>query len=185
MEHTPTRTRQFEAIFDTHHRAILAYALRRTMKREDAADIVADTFLVAWRRLDDMPSGAELLWLYGVARNVLANARRGDRRREQLAENLRRELRSVDMAVAEHPRADEVRSAIAKLARDDRELIQLAYWEDLSPAQIATVLQIPASTVRVRLHRARNALRTTLERTSAPRPHLAVAPTPLHSKETP
>ena len=65
MEHTPTRTRQFEAIFDTHHRAILAYALRRTTKREDAADIVADTFLVAWRRLDDMPSGADAAQCHG------------------------------------------------------------------------------------------------------------------------
>lgn len=185
MEHTPKTTTRFEGIFDTHHRAILAYALRRTAKPDDAADIVAETFLVAWRRLDDVPTGDELLWLYGVARRVLANVRRGDRRRDTLARQLRHELRSCDVAVAEHPRADEVRSAIAGLAPNDRELIQLAYWEDLSPSQIATVLDIPASTVRVRLHRARNALRTTLDRAATQRPHPTVMPTPIHSKETP
>jgi RNA polymerase sigma-70 factor (ECF subfamily) len=183
MEPTPIQTARFEDIFDSHHRAILAYALRRTTRREDAADIVAETFLVAWRRLGDVPVGDELLWLYAVARRVLANAHRGERRLDALAHQLRLELRSLDVPATEHPRADEVRSAIATLGPQDRELVQLAYWEDLSPSQIATVLEVPASTVRVRLHRARNALRAALE--PSQRPHLPVVPTPLHSKETP
>jgi RNA polymerase sigma-70 factor (ECF subfamily) len=70
---------RFRRLFDDAERDLLAYALRRVDRPEDAADVVAETFLVAWRRLDDVPPGAQArLWLYGVARRQLANQRRGN-----------------------------------------------------------------------------------------------------------
>jgi RNA polymerase sigma-70 factor (ECF subfamily) len=81
---------RFEAVYAANHVSILGYALRRTTSPDDAADILAETFLTAWRRLDELPSGDEArLWLYGVARRVLANFYRGERRRSALADRLR------------------------------------------------------------------------------------------------
>ena len=69
---------------------MLAYVLRRVERAEDAGDVVAETFLVAWRRMDKVPAGDEArLWLYGVARRQLANQRRGELRRSRLADRLR------------------------------------------------------------------------------------------------
>lgn len=84
---------RFEAVYAANHMAILGYALRRTASPDDAADILAETFLTAWRRLDELPSGDEArLWLYGVARRILANFYRGERRRSALADRLKAEL---------------------------------------------------------------------------------------------
>src|SRR6202035_3680251 len=75
------RQRRFEAVYAAHHGPILGYVLRRTSNPDDAADVIAETFLTAWRRLEDMPSDPQArLWLYGVARRVLANHHRGQRR---------------------------------------------------------------------------------------------------------
>jgi DNA-directed RNA polymerase specialized sigma24 family protein len=72
------RRSRFEAVSRQTYEQILGYALRRCDSPEDAADVVAETFAVAWRRADALPPGGEArLWLYGVARNVLANHRRG------------------------------------------------------------------------------------------------------------
>ena len=80
---------RFRALFAAHERAILAYALRRVTDPADAAEVVAETFLVAWRRLDDVATGdGERPWLYGVARRVLANQRRGYERRDRLRTRL-------------------------------------------------------------------------------------------------
>jgi DNA-directed RNA polymerase specialized sigma24 family protein len=84
---------RFRRLYAEHGREVLAYALRRTADAEDAADIAAETFLVAWRRTGEVPAGAEArLWLYGVARRTLANQRRGERRRDRLAQRLRHDL---------------------------------------------------------------------------------------------
>src|SRR6476469_3060928 len=84
---------RFAARFERTHVALLGYAVRRVADPADAADIVAETFLVAWRRLDDVPAGAEARpWLFGVARRVLANHYRGERRRHALADRLRDSL---------------------------------------------------------------------------------------------
>lgn len=183
MEHTPTQTRRFEALFDAHHRAILAYALRRTSRPADAADVVAETFLVAWRRLDDIPPRDEVLWLYAVARRVIANARRGELRRGQLAQRLRDALQAVDHPPQHDPRSDRLGAALDTLQPDDREIIRLAYWEDLTPTEVAQVMGMPASTVRVRLHRARTRLRTAL---SQPQPaRTPPSPIPTLPEETP
>ena len=78
---------RFGRLYREQGRAILTYALRRVEHPEDAADVVAETFLVAWRRLEEMPIGAgERLWLYAVARRVAANLHRAEGRRTRLAE---------------------------------------------------------------------------------------------------
>jgi RNA polymerase sigma factor (sigma-70 family) len=159
------RAARFTRLFADTERELLAYALRRVDRAEDAADVVAETFLVAWRRLDAMPGGDEArLWLYGVARRQLANLRRGQLRRTRLADRLRAELPGAVAASAEtdDPRAAQVLAALARLDDEDREILRLTSWEGLAPGQIARVVGLPAVTVRSRLHRARRRLRAQL-----------------------
>lgn len=160
---------RFESLYAAHGRAVLAYAVRRTPNTQDAADVLADTFLVAWRRLDQVPSGDEArLWLYGVARNVLANQRRSEQRRERLADRLRHELSEALDGVAVPTGGGVVRAALAQLGPEDQEILRLCGWEELTPGDIAKVLGISHVAARSRLHRARHRLRGALQRTREP-----------------
>lgn len=158
------RRRRFEEIYAACHDPVLGYLLRRTSNGDDAADVLAETFLTAWRRLDDVPVGDEARpWLYGVARRVLANHHRGERRRTALGERLRAELAAVappardgDLAV--------FTTAFRELPEPERELLSLVAWEGLDHGQIATVLGCSRNAVRVRLHRARRRFAAALER---------------------
>jgi len=155
---------RFRELYDSHFRPLLGYALRRVAVPDDAADIVAETLLVAWRRFDEVPiDGTAHLWLYGVARRVLANHRRGLLRRDRLSERLRLQLKEVTPDITELIDAQTaIRAAMAQLSDDDRELIMLTSWEDLDPKEAAVVLGVPARVVRTRLHRARARLRKSL-----------------------
>lgn len=157
---------RFEHLYAEHGRALLAYAVRRAADAEDAADVVAETFMVAWRRLEQLPPGESArLWLYGVARQVLRNQRRSERRRERLAERLRRELPAALDGVRPHASGTgAVRSALARLGPEDQEILRLCGWEELTPSEIATVLGISHVAARSRLHRARHRLRDALQR---------------------
>jgi RNA polymerase sigma factor (sigma-70 family) len=143
--------------------------VRRAADEHDAADVLAETFLVAWRRLDDVPSGDQaLMWLYAVARRILANQKRGERRRRRLAERLGRELVSALKAIApSEPVGVPIVAALAGLGPDDREIVLLAAWEELSPQQIGAVLGITQIAARSRLHRARRRLRALLDHPAA------------------
>jgi RNA polymerase sigma factor (sigma-70 family) len=152
----------FSRLYREHEREILRYALRRSAEPQDAADVVAETFLVAWRRLRDVPHGDEArLWLYATARRVLANQRRGVERRTRLTERLREELRRQVPAQSgnEHRK---VLEALAGMKDDDRELLMLVGFEELAPSEAALVLGISAISARTRLHRARRRLRARL-----------------------
>lgn len=155
----------FGRLYREHGRAILAYALRRAGDPEDAADIVAETFLIAWRRRGDVPAGDKArLWLYAVARRVLANRHRAEQRRTRLGERLAESLRTELAAhAAPSGEAAEVLQAMGELSEEDRELLLLVSWEELSPAEAARVLGISSLAARSRLHRARRRLRTLLE----------------------
>ena len=150
------RERQFEELYTAHHVPLLGYALRRTDNTDDAADVLAETFLTAWRRLDEIPPGPQArLWLYGTARRVLANQRRGERRRLALADRLK-----ADLAVSYRPQEQtgelaDIAAALRQLPEPDRELLALSAWEGLDPGQIATVLGCSRNAARIRLHRAR------------------------------
>jgi RNA polymerase sigma factor (sigma-70 family) len=163
---------RFERLYAAHGRAVLAYAVRRASDAQDAADVVADTFLVGWRRLDDVPAGDEArLWLYGVARRVLANQQRSERRRERLAERLRRELPVALEGIGPAPETADVRAALSELGPEDQEILRLYGWEELTPGEIATVLGISGVAARSRLHRARHRLRGALQRARALEDH--------------
>jgi RNA polymerase sigma-70 factor (ECF subfamily) len=159
-----TDARRFRLLFDQQRRAVLGYVLRRVDDPEDAADAVAETFLVAWRRLDDVPRGdGARPWLLGVARRVVANQRRGARRHTGLADRLGRELAAQVPAVADPSESDLlVRRALECLTDDDREILLLAGWEGLSPAEIAVAAGLSAVAARSRLHRARRRFRAEL-----------------------
>ncbi|HEX4306545.1 MAG TPA: sigma-70 family RNA polymerase sigma factor [Solirubrobacterales bacterium] len=163
---------RFNRLYREQGRAILAYALRRVEDPEDAADVVAETFLVAWRRFDEVPvDGGARLWLYGVARLVVTNARRAERRRTRLGARLAESLRT-EIATHEAPRGEaaEVLRAIGELGEEDRELLLLISWEGLSPGEAARVLGVSGLAARSRLHRARRRLRALLtEREAADR----------------
>jgi RNA polymerase sigma factor (sigma-70 family) len=188
------RQARFEHLYDHTSLQVLGYALRRADSPEDAADVVSETFMIAWRRLDEVPTGDEArLWLYGVARRVLANQRRGQQRRERLNARLRDEVAVVSArAMAERPAPDSaVMAALARLDEADRELITLVAWERLDRDQIATMLGCSRATIRVRLHRARRRLARLLEEEGhhGPRPspststQLASIPLPAQRDE--
>ena len=168
MDDIPARRDdRFRELYRQNLEALVGYALRRVSVPADAADVVAEAFLVAWRRIDEVPPGAQARpWLFGVARRVLANHRRGDLRRGSLADRLRQDLDRhvrIDDVATTDPAAAAVRDVLDRLGEDDREILRLTTWEGLSPSEVATALEIPPATVRTRLHRARRRLRQLLQ----------------------
>jgi len=150
---------RFADLYRANAREVLGYALRRSADPDDAADVVAETFLIAWRRLADVPAGGEArLWLFGTARNVLANQDRGARRRDRLTERLRGEL-VRELPTAQPREESTFLQALAELREPDRELLMLIGWEELTPAEAAEALGISSFAARTRLHRARRRLR--------------------------
>lgn len=152
------RQRRFDLLYAQHYRAIYAYVHRRL--DADAADVTAEVFAVAWRRLDDVPaSDEELLWLYGVAHRYVVRAHRSTRRRLRLAARLAEQARLQTTGHASH---DRVRDAIDRLRPADREVLKLVLWEGLTHTEVAAVLGCSANAVAQRLHRARERLRSQL-----------------------
>jgi RNA polymerase sigma-70 factor (ECF subfamily) len=145
----------FEQLYREHAGAVLAYARRRTA-REAADDVVADVFMVAWRRVDDVPA-EPLPWLLGVARKVLANQRRGEHRGAELRERIRGQQISVRSPVGDDGPSAAVR-ALWSLGASDQELLMLIAWDRLTRAQAAEALGVSVGTLAVRLHRARRRL---------------------------
>lgn len=168
------RDRAFRALYADHFDAVLGYALRRVSRPEDAADVTADTFLVAWRRLSHVPPEPQARpWLYGVARRVLANQRRGEGRRSALGDRLRRELAaSVPDSSDDVVQRADVTAAMGRLSGRDQEVLALHLWEGLESREIADVLGLPTAVVRPRLSRARARLRDLLGNDPAPPGHL-------------
>ena len=154
---------RFEACFRRNYADVARFCARRSATPQDAEDAATEVFATAWRRLADVPAAPEdRLWLFGVARRVLANQARGDQRRAQLAVR----LRSVAVPAVTPAASGEARvlaEALATLSDADRELLLLTGWEELTPAQIATVIGRPAPVVSRRLHRARGRLAAQLD----------------------
>jgi len=159
---------RFERVFDAHQRRVLAYALRRVDTEADAEDVAAETFTIAWRKLDQVPHGDELPWLLGVARRVAANQRRGASRWQRLAQRLTRthdEQRAIGDGAPSA--ASPALEALSRLRPDDQELVRLIAWDELSHAEAGMVLGITANAVAIRLHRARKRLADELLKGSA------------------
>ena len=154
----------FEALFTRFHGPVRAYASRRAP--DDADDIVADVFAVAWRKRDDVPDNA-LPWLYAVAAREMLHTFRAQDRRDRLGLRLQATTLLVHPDPAEQiaGRLDAqapVTRALALLPERDAEVLRLWAWEQLEPAEIALVLGISSVASRVRLHRARRRLESIL-----------------------
>jgi RNA polymerase sigma-70 factor (ECF subfamily) len=149
------RTERFTGLYEASYGAIHAFATRR-VGIEVADEIAAETFLVAWRRLDALPE-PPLPWLYGVARNVVARHYRASGRRIQTEAALAREPTGphAGFSEAEDPA---LWDAWERLRPGDQEVLALVAWEELSVAEAARVLGCPAPVFSVRLHRARRRL---------------------------
>lgn len=164
------RRARLEAVFAAHAGAVFAYARRRGSVAE-AEEVVSETFLVAWRRVDDIPEPA-LPWLLGVARKALANRRRGDAR--QAAVRVRLTVvapADVQSPAADTPAAapkDDVLHALTSLSPGEREAITLVAWDGLTPAEAATVLGCSRAAIYLRLHRARSRVARRLTEEASP-----------------
>jgi RNA polymerase sigma factor (sigma-70 family) len=161
-----SRTERFDALFAAHRRHVLAYAMRRSRAAADAEDVAAETFIIAWRKIEAIPTAEPLPWLYAVARRVMANHRRGDGRRERLAARLRTKDVATPMRAGED-RDGPAFVALASLSPADQELLRLVAWEELGHRQIAVVLGITPNAVAIRLHRARARFAETLAQESS------------------
>lgn len=149
---------RFEALVAEVREPLLRFLLRRTT-REAAADVLADTLLVLWRRLDDVPGDASLPWSYAVARGCLANHERGITRQRRLVERI---VLIDPPAESTAPPGDatdpDLVAALDRLPESDREILQMWAWERLEPREIAVTLGISANAATVRLHRAKRKL---------------------------
>lgn len=154
-----TRGQRFEDLLSEVYVPLQRFIRRRT---NDGDDVLADTLLVLWRRLDDIPVDAALPWSYGVARGCLRNSKRSTERRWKLI------LRLVGEPDAPAPGDDPaLGEAFAALADGDREVLRLWAWEQLPAREIAVVLGITPNAASIRLHRATARLRAALLGTTA------------------
>ena len=142
---------------------LLRYFARRVPDAEDCADCLAETMLAAWRRIDDLPAAHESrrMWIYGIARLVASNQRRGNARRIALTNQLAQQLRITGDQPQPEPDV-EVLDALGRLPEIDREVVQLVVWESFSLAEAATIMGISAAAARKRYSRARVRLRQQL-----------------------
>jgi RNA polymerase sigma-70 factor (ECF subfamily) len=144
-------------VFDEHHDAVHRYCLRR-LDVEDANEATAEVFVVAWRRVDSIPDGPGALpWLYGVARNVVRNQRRSRRRSVRLA-SLLSSMAEVppeqpEAQVVRHSEVVEMHDALGRLRPQDRELLRLKTWEELSNKEIGEILGMSVRAVEGRYAR--------------------------------
>lgn len=175
--------RRFTQLWETASPRVMAY-IRRHVDAETAHEVLSETFIVAWRRLDDVPGDA-LPWLLVVARNTLANHRRSVYRRSLLTYEMQRLAQVAEDQPAAEVAAVESQAllqALAKLTARQREALLLTAWDGLTSAQAAAVVGCSTGAFDVRLHRARTRLRQVMarddqpnqpmvSRTAAPRSH--------------
>ena len=164
---SPTRQARFEALFNEHYAAVHRYALRRA-EPPLAEEVVNEAFLVAWRRLDEVP-GEPLPWLYGTAKHVLANRRRDAARHARRTRRPR--LRSGEMAARDPAdrlaERDAALRAFTGLSEPDREALRLVAWERLSLADAARAAGVSRPAFAMRVHRARRRLAARLREQDA------------------
>ena len=162
------RRSRFEALFAGQHAPVRAY-VRRRAPAELVDDVLADTFLVAWRRFDDVPGADPLPWLLAVARRQLANQLRAQRRRGALGERLRTLLPTSSVEWSPPAGIDlDLAAAIGMLSDAEREALLLVAWEGLDGTRAARAADCSPAAFRVRLHRARRRVAAALGEPAGP-----------------
>ena len=154
--------RQYRLLYERNYAPITAYVRRRVRRADGSdADIVAEVFVVAWRRFLEVPEQTkELPWLYGVARNLVANHFRSVQRSSALTDRLMVEERvSVDSSSGSSELELRVRRAVDQLSDLDREIFRLIHWEGLSHEEVSLSVGITAKAVERRVARARKKVR--------------------------
>ncbi len=162
MTEVPSRDARFRSVYRAHHAAIRDYCFRR-LAPADANDATAEVFLVAWRRMDSVPPGnATLPYLYGIARNTVANTVRTTLRRTRLNARVSalpiQPIDGPETQVVQREQARHILAALDQLSPTDQELLRLKAWEQLTSAEIAEVMDLTTRAVETRLSRARKKL---------------------------
>lgn len=152
--------RRFEAFYTAHYQAIAGYVRRRVAPHE-ADDVIAQVFTVAWRRFGEVPAPpGDRPWLFGVARNSVAEHRRSERRRLHLQARLSQDAATAaPLAAATEPSGEQIRAALNGLRPADREALRLVLWDELSHSEAAAVLGCTSNAFELRYRRARSAVR--------------------------
>jgi RNA polymerase sigma-70 factor (ECF subfamily) len=168
---------RFEALYKAHARAVHAYCLRRTTA-EEAKDATSEVFVVAWRRFESVPHGDEALpWLYGVARNVVANRARSVQRRDRLTTKLASQHEGTvpgpEPQVVRNEEHQELVRALSKLSDKDQEIVRLVEWEGLSREQVADMFYVSRAAIDKRISRAYKKVAHTL---GVPTPDVPTTP---------
>ncbi len=149
---------RFIAAYENHFRAVFVYC-RRRVAADRVDDAVSETFLTAWRKVDQMPMGDEVLpWLYGIAYRVVLHQWRGMYRRRRLGDRLSAlgvDVPSVpEELILSSYESQRVFDATARLKTTDQEILRLHLWEELTHAEIARVVGLRVDAVRQRYSRA-------------------------------
>jgi RNA polymerase sigma factor (sigma-70 family) len=161
------REERFTQLVHEHADALHRYLRRRYVVGDatDVEDLLADVLAVAWRRFDDIPDGAELPWLYAVARRRLSNARNRQGRRVRITATIR--PRSAADPAEDVALADlSLREALDRLPPKEREALTLSAWEGLTPEELALALGVSVNAAAIRLSKAKSKLLTFLEEDS-------------------
>ena len=163
---SPGDEQRFRELYDRTYTRVWAFVMRRVPDEDAAKDAVAETFLAIWRRLPQVPAEPRMAdaWVFATARKVLSNSRRATRRRSRLIDRLRQ--RPVDVVI-DISAADEsntqVMKALELLRPAQREILALAFWEELDTEQVAHLLGCSKNAAAIRLTRARRALQDAFE----------------------
>lgn len=179
----PVREARFRAVYEASYADLVRFVQRR-VHPSHAEDVVADAFLVAWRRFEDLPTdaGDARAWLFGIAQRTMLNGQRGDQRRRALT------IRIAEATVVAQggeawkgcdselvARRLDLAAAWRRLAPIHQETLSLAVWDGLAGPHAAAVLGISPVAFRLRLTRARRALRRYVEVTTPDQPSTALA----------
>lgn len=182
LDASPERS-AFEAMAAADFDDVWRFVRRRCDSSEDADDVTAETFAVAWRRRGDLPADGARLWLFGVARRVLANHRRSLDRRERLHLRLVRAAPESTPEVWAEPDGS-LWAAMRALSPEDRELLIMRAWDELPVGEMAVLLGCTPNAASLRLHRARGRLAAELDRKERDRAGQVMAE-PTKAKEEP
>ena len=167
IEDTPEfRRERFRVLYNDLYDDLWRYVQRRSINTEEARDTLSEVFLVAWRRLEDIPAGNEArLWLFGVARNLVKTSWRKRKRSGDLLVRIGSEMstRGATDEELDNSGVLKIVKALQFLSENDQEILRLLAWENLSHKEISVVLGCSENAVAIRIRRARVRLMKVLQ----------------------